>query len=305
MKKRVFIGCSSEEIGTAKIVQKILETDFEVVIWDEKVWSKSVFKLNNNFLTDLLSSTLKFDYGVLIGSPDDEVIVRGKKYMSARDNVIFELGLFLGRLGIERCAFLVQEDVKIPTDFGGIKLSMYNSKNLVEKIEEIKDFFDNAPVNSLNFFPSSTIASTYYENFVKFVCEHYVKNNGFKYNEKIYKKCRFKIYVPSSLTDDLNYQFKRMKNQINVEEISFESVGRVRNISVDASVIDSTLVLIDFPTILTGIKHAIANLLPKIYNKQGDEYSMILNRELDKFVSSLEIILKRNNYDDFVEIIRI
>src|SRR5690554_8158172 len=98
MKKKVFIGSSSEEIETAKIVQKLLENDFEVVIWNENLWDKSVFKLNSNFLHDLLKAPLKFDFGILIGSPDDKVEVRGKEYLQARDNILFELGLFIGKI---------------------------------------------------------------------------------------------------------------------------------------------------------------------------------------------------------------
>lgn len=305
MKKRVFIGSSSEELGLAEIVKGLLEPEFDVVIWNEKIWNKSVFKLNGNFLSDLLSSTLKFDFGILLGTPDDEIKVRGVEKMTARDNVLFELGLFLGRLGVERCAFLVEKEVNIPSDFGGIKLSIFDSSNLKEKVDEIKDLFRNSSVNNLNFFPSSTIASTYYENFVKFVCEHYVKNNGFDFKGKKYDKCVFKIYIPKTLTDDLNFQFKRIKNSINVDDISFESVGRIRNVSVDAKIVDGTLVLIDFPTILTGINHAISNLMPKVFKKQGDEYIMILNRELEKFIESLEIIIRRNKYDDFIKIERI
>ncbi|QYS86105.1 nucleotide-binding protein [Flavobacterium oreochromis] len=105
MKKKLFIGSSSEEIETAKTVQKLLENDFDVVIWNENLWDKSVFKLNNNFLHDLLKAPLKFDFGILIGSPDDKVEVRGKEYLQARDNILFELGLFIGRLGLKRCSF--------------------------------------------------------------------------------------------------------------------------------------------------------------------------------------------------------
>jgi hypothetical protein len=305
MKKRVFIGSSSEELSTANLVKSILEPEFEVVIWNEKIWNKSIFRLNGNFLTNLLSSTLKFDYGILIGTPDDEIKVRGKQKLTARDNVLFELGLFLGRLGIERCAFLVEKEVNIPTDFGGIKLSVFDKSNLSEKVVEIRGLFRNASVNNLNFFPSSTIATTYYENFLKFVCEHYVKNNGFEFKNVKYSNCLFKIYIPKYLTEDLNIQFTRMKNTLNVDDISFKSVGRVRNVSVDAKIVDNTLILLDFPTTLTGINHAIKNLLPNVYNKNGDEYKMILEREMEKFIDTLKLILKRNKYDDFVKIERI
>lgn len=303
MKKRVFIGSSSEELGTAKIVKEILKNDYDVVIWDEKVWDKSVFRLNNNFLNDLLSATLKFDFGVLIGTADDKVVVREKEYMQARDNVLFELGLFIGRLGMDKCAFLVHKDVKIPSDFGGIKLSMYNQNNLVDKVEEIKQFFENSSSNELNFFPSSTLAAAYYENFVKYVCENYVKENGFFYNGKKYEDCHFNIIIPNHLSDNLNTQFTRIQNKIGVDEITFNSNGRRRGIKVDASIQSGKLILLDFPTTLTGINHSISNLLPKEFKVQGDEYELVLKRELNRFKDTLTNIIKRNKFNDFVSII--
>ncbi|CAA0159127.1 STING domain-containing protein [Tenacibaculum maritimum] len=305
MRKRVFIGSSSEELGTAKIVKEILDKDFDVVIWNESVWDKSVFKLNQNFLTDLLSATLKFDYGILIGSPDDKVEVRGKEYLQARDNVLFELGLFIGRLGIDKCAFLVSDDVKIPTDFGGIKLSMYNKTNLFDKIKEIQELFLKSTHIDLNFFPSSVLASTYFENFIKYVNEYYINNGGFTYEGKKYGDCVFKIMIPETLSDNLNLQFQKEQNRIGVEKISFGSTNRPRNIGVDISITDENkLILIDFPTTLSGINHAISYLLPKEYREHSQDYKIILERELNKFIESLEIIFQRNNCNDFIVIER-
>lgn len=305
MKKRVFIGSSSEELGTANIVKSILEPEYKVVIWDEKLWDPSVFKLNGNFLTNLLTATLKFDFGILLGTPDDELVSRDKEYLSARDNVLFELGLFIGRLGIERCAFLVDKEVKIPSDFGGIKLSMFDKNNLAEKVAEIKQMFGGSSLNDLNFFPSSTLASSYYENFVKHVCEYFINNKGFEYDDTKYSECTFKILIPNTIGDNVNVQVQRILNQRGNDKISFETPGRVRNISVDkVNVEGGKLMLFDVPTTLSGINQAISNLLPKEFNDQDDEYTTILNRELQKFKESLQLIIKRNDYDDFVIIER-
>lgn len=307
MRRRVFIGSSSEELSTANKVKSLLEEDFDVVIWDEKLWDNGpVFKLNNNFLTDLLSSTLKFDFGILLGTPDDKVESRGTEYMQARDNVLFELGLFIGRLGLDKCAFLVDERVKIPSDFGGLKLSMFNDSNITEKVDEIREHFKNSSLNDLNFFPSSTLASTYYENFVKLVCEHYVVNNGFKFKEHHYQNCVFKIFVPKSISDNTNIQSKRVQNRLNFnDEISFGTSSRMRNVYVNTNLEDGVLTLADFPTILTGIKHSISNLLPKAFISQNEEYDLVLNRELNKYIDSLRILIERNNFHDFVQIERI
>jgi predicted nucleotide-binding protein len=42
------------------------------------------------------------DFGVFVFPPDDVVRMRKKEHQAIRDNVIFELGLFIGRLGRER-----------------------------------------------------------------------------------------------------------------------------------------------------------------------------------------------------------
>ena len=184
MKKRLFIGSSSEELETAKTVQKLLENDFEVVIWNENLWDKSVFKLNNNFLHDLLKAPLKFDFGILIGSPDDKVEVRGKEYLQAKDNILFELGLFIGRLGIQRCAFLVHEDVKELSDLSGIFISKFNYKNLNSKVDEIKRAFLSVEPDTFNFFPSNTLAFGYFENFIKAICSKIVRDGNIEIDGK-------------------------------------------------------------------------------------------------------------------------
>lgn len=307
MKKRIFIGSSSEELGTANIVKGLLENDFDVVVWDEKLWDNGpVFRLNNNFLSDLLLSTLKFDFGILIGTKDDKVESRGEVFMQARDNVLFELGLFIGRLGLDKCAFLVNKDVKILSDFGGVKLSIFDNDNLIEKVNEIKEMFKNASLNDLNFFPSSTLASTYYENFVRLVCEYNIQNNGFTFKGKKYTKSIFKILIPKSITDNTNIQSKSIQNKMNLnDEVSFGTASRKRSVRVSSSIENDTLILADFPTNLKGIQYAISNLLPVISSKQDKEYILILNRELDKYITSLQLIIDRNDFNDFVIIERI
>jgi CRP/FNR family cyclic AMP-dependent transcriptional regulator len=47
---------------------------------------------------------------------------RGQSYASPRDNVLFELGLFMGRLGPKRVFIVHEADVnlKLPADLAGI-----------------------------------------------------------------------------------------------------------------------------------------------------------------------------------------
>ncbi len=62
------------------------------------------------------------DFAVLVLGPDDRVISRGDDNLAPRDNVVLELGLFIGAVGRRR-VFLVMPaglDVKIPTDLLGV-----------------------------------------------------------------------------------------------------------------------------------------------------------------------------------------
>jgi predicted nucleotide-binding protein len=55
-------------------------------------------------------------------TPDDEggPIASAERSARARQNVVFELGFFIGRLGPERVAAILKGDVERPSDFNGI-----------------------------------------------------------------------------------------------------------------------------------------------------------------------------------------
>jgi len=305
MKKRVFIGSSSEELETANKVKRLLKKDFDVTIWDDNLWDKSVFKLNSNFLNDLLKAPLKFDYGILIGTPDDKTVVRNKTYLQARDNILFELGLFIGRLGLQRTCFLVDERVKKISDLEGIFVSRFNDNNLEDRVEEIKDHFLQTEPNDVNFFPSSTLAFGYFENFIKAICSKFVREGSLEIDGVKYSNCNFEIIIPNKIDDDINLQFDGIKNRIGVKETVINCSGRDRKFQVHIEKFNSgEITILDFPSTLTGINYAIKELLPDEYKKYGEEYKNILNREIDKFVYTLENLIKRNSFENFVKVIR-
>lgn len=306
MKKKLFIGCSSEELGKANIVKGLLDNDFDVVIWNDNMWDRSVFKLNSNFLHDLLKAPLKFDFGILIGTPDDKVESRGVELMQARDNIMFELGLFIGRLGIDKCAYLVEKKVKEMSDLNGIFFSKFDDSNLAEKVKEIKEFFLLSNSSKFNFFPSNTLAYGYFENFVKSLCFEYSKAGKFEVDGVEFNNCCFKIIIPNELDEDVNLQFEKLKRLQGVKNAQLDYLGRPRPFFVDAkSYENGSLEILDYPTTLTGINYAIKELLPDEYKNYGDEYKSILSRELDRFAETLENLISRNGFSDFVEIIRV
>lgn len=119
----LFVGCSVESVLVARAIQSALAYDPIVV----RLWTDGVFTASS-FLIESLEKTLPtVDFAALILSPDDTVISRNKENDAPRDNIIFELGLFMGALGHAR-TFLIRPrdiDIKIPTDLAGITSLTY------------------------------------------------------------------------------------------------------------------------------------------------------------------------------------
>lgn len=61
-------------------------------------------------------------FAIVLVTPDDEGRVRGAKQWAARcrQNVIFELGFFYGKLGRKRVCALLRKDVESPSDISGV-----------------------------------------------------------------------------------------------------------------------------------------------------------------------------------------
>jgi len=123
---RLFIGSSVEALDVAYALQENLEYDAEVT-----VWSQGIFEPSRATLNDLLAKVTEFDFALMIFAPDDVVRLRGREFRAARDNVLFELGIFYGRLGPERCFFVIPREVTdfhMPTDLLGVMPLSYSSK---------------------------------------------------------------------------------------------------------------------------------------------------------------------------------
>ena len=125
MKPRIFIGSSVEGLDIAHLIQVALEHDFEPV-----VWTQGVFELTKTSLESLMKASCNFSFAIFVVSKDDMTVMRRTERHVARDNVIFELGLFIGKLSRE-CVFVVSPRgpefaVSFPTDLLGITVADYD-----------------------------------------------------------------------------------------------------------------------------------------------------------------------------------
>ena len=121
-KSRVFIGSSSEALTVANNFQVALDSHREANT-ESTVWNQGVFRASQMTLPSLVERAKGSDFAILVLSADDLVESRQVAGKAPRDNVVLELGLFMGVIGIERVFVLPpKEGVKLPSDLGGFTL---------------------------------------------------------------------------------------------------------------------------------------------------------------------------------------
>ncbi|WP_369297238.1 TIR domain-containing protein [uncultured Neglectibacter sp.] len=119
---KIFIGSSTEahEKGLLLEIAKIVEECKMIPVrWNQvpSTFETGKFTLEN--LEEMISRE-GIDGSIFIYSSDDAVWYRGKKSGKPRDNVIFEHGLFSGKLGRTKSIIVKDGNVKIPTDLLGV-----------------------------------------------------------------------------------------------------------------------------------------------------------------------------------------
>jgi predicted nucleotide-binding protein len=115
---KVFIMSSVEAIPVTDLIVRHFEHDKFLAI----AWQHGVFKASHYPLDDLEDQLDDADFAIAVAYADDLVTARGQQWPAVRDNVIFELGLFVGRLGRRR-AFLMEPRegaAKLPSDLAGL-----------------------------------------------------------------------------------------------------------------------------------------------------------------------------------------
>jgi len=125
-KIRIFIISSVEALPIARLLQNAFEHD----PFTTTIWTDGVFKVASYPIESLEGQIDDSDFAIAIAHADDLTSIRGQDWPAPRDNVIFELGLFLGRLGRARAILMEprEEKVKLPSDLSGVTTIIYNFK---------------------------------------------------------------------------------------------------------------------------------------------------------------------------------
>jgi len=312
MKPRIFIGSSSEGLSVAKFIKEFFEPDYDCIIWNE-----DVFKENENFLETLLKSASLFDFGFMVFTADDLSLEREQIFQTPRDNVLFEYGLFLGRLGVNK-AFIIQDcNAKLPSDLLGITISNYQKikradgkvepdwMNLNETLMRLKKRIDeNIRLGYLGMLPSTVVAISYFENFVKLVAEWInSKKPSIDIKGITYKTAKLKIVIPSNLDADLKKRATIFYKNKGLKSSQMKNVHRSFPIHVSLKGDGDELTIYDMPTILNGIDKAIEMYFRVGHIGKTSEQQLTEEHELSNFERVLRLLIEQDAFcKDCVEI---
>ena len=123
-KPRVFIGSSTEGLNIAQRLKMKLEESHQVAA---TVWTDGVFEPMKGHLENLVANTERYDFAIVVLTPDMTVIARGSSDAVARENVVMEVGYFVGRFGRDRTFVVVCKDdlIQLPSYLIGTTIMTY------------------------------------------------------------------------------------------------------------------------------------------------------------------------------------
>lgn len=148
--KRVFVVHGHDEEMKHAVARVLRSLDLEPIILKEK-------PDNNKTLIEKLEQYSDVDFTVVLLSPDDIAYNKEEPGMiekfRARQNVILELGYFLGKLG-RQCVFVLyreSDNFELPSDYFGVLYTKYDESEAwkLKMAKEIKTIDPKIDLNKL------------------------------------------------------------------------------------------------------------------------------------------------------------
>ncbi len=308
MNPRIFIGSSVDSLPIVQQVSDLLSDVGDCVLWT------NAFAQNKSNLDSLVRQTKLSDFSILIATKDDILLKKENLQVVARDNIIFEFGLFLGAGGINRTFMLAEDGIDLPSDLDGIALARFTLEpgkynSLETRCNEIKQNIANVDKGSdLGLLPSTALAIGYYYNFIKKVCEEIHHTNkilsGEKENAKEInvKDFKFHIIIPGNLDDNGIEDFRLLyykRNNFNNGTTGTLATKRgypfVFKLDPSEQEKDNKIIqLYDLPSTLNTIVEALKVFMPKVQVGESDEVEHLEKRELNNFGKVLKYLISKN-----------
>jgi predicted nucleotide-binding protein len=113
---KIFVVHGHDGAPKAEVARFIERLGFEAIVLHERA------NKGRALITKFREEAAGVGFAVVLMTPDDLGKAKddSESRYRARQNVVFELGFFIGKLGPERVTALVKGDIEIPSDFEGV-----------------------------------------------------------------------------------------------------------------------------------------------------------------------------------------
>jgi len=304
-KPKIFIGSSTAGYAVAEKVKGYLSTNNDCYLWrDQGVW-----EVNKSTFDNLLRMANYFDFGVFVATSDDLTLTNDKLVIEPRDNVILEMTLFLGTLGRDKSFLLVEDGIKLPSDFSGIYMPRFTpgkddtiEKACSEFADKIEEHFR---VGHLSLYPTTALALGYYKNFVSGLVEGVRNAEALNFGGVNYTDFRLKVVLPKDLHGSIREKAAVFYQRHGFVENAIKTPFRRHPAWFQLDPQNAPqAIMYDMPSTLTGIDDAIEMIIEKGYKGRSKIQEVIEQRELNNFWRVLQIKIDESPFaKQIVEIV--
>jgi Predicted nucleotide-binding protein containing TIR-like domain len=297
LKPKIFIGSSKAGYAVAEKVKSNLASVGDCFLWqDPNVWES-----NRSTFENLIRMVSYFDFGVFVATADDLTLTNDKIVIEPRDNVILEMALFLGAMGRDKSFLLVEEGIKLPTDFSGIYMPRFDK----EKDNTIKDACDEYAnkiaehylLGHLSLYPTTALAIGYYKNFVAGLVESAQEAETLDLDGTKYTDFKLKVVMPKDLQGIIREKASQFYKRHGFVENAIKTKYRKHPAWFQLDPIKAPVAMLyDMPSTLTGIDDAIEMILQKGYQGRTKMQIVIEERELNNFRRVLQMQIDKSPF---------
>lgn len=279
-KHSVLIYSSSRSLDIARDIKKHLEEDFDCTIWED------CFLYNTTFIESVQALNQIYDACIFIGSHDVQSVIKAQNnhseqiYWAPCDNIIFEIGFYMGMQGIENAIILQQKGVTLPSDINGRRFFNFDVK---EETLGRKIIIEETSLDALkkrihqiagNAFRHNSVAShvtkSYIDNYINPLLRHIKNGPPFELEDKKYECKHMRILFPTHVPEDINtYADNVLKDYKHITLITGDQKNfdlHYKALPHDEASPNIPIEIIDFPRILKScvnhIRETISHSMP-------------------------------------------
>ncbi len=328
-KQNVIIFSAGESVrnGNVEYIEQQLK-EKDIICSDWRALFKQAHDTAHIALLPSLSKKIPtFDFALILAEGVDKVEIRGDEELAMRDNVVFELGLCVMALGVERVILLAEESVRIPEDLIGVgkvgveyvTFSSSDKASAVQKVERIiidksesfsqkfnsqlNDIIEHINLNADLISPvfigaAVSSAEAYFLNFIVRLLENVGRGFSPKNNTDICYKFpedfEIKIIVPTTVDSLTRSEISKYYKQHDYEEFVIQDAG-IRGLFFNGkfSEAENSLTVVDIPTSITASYAVVNSILNIDSDDDFDTFAeeRFVTKEMDVYAFALNKLL--------------